>query len=56
MHLENTCPAECRGSSNTCIWMFTEISGLKNRIYILNNKDFCSKVNEPESGEALFNG
>jgi len=24
--------------------MFTEISGLKNRIYILNNKDFCSKV------------
>ena len=32
------------------------MSGLKNRIYILNNKDFCGNVNEPESDEALFNG
>jgi len=36
--------------------MFTEMFGLENRIYIqiFSNKDFCSNVSEPVSGEALF--
>jgi len=56
MHLENMCPAERSLSSDTCMWMFTVMSGLKNRIYILNKKkDFFSSVIEPVSGEALFN-
>jgi len=36
--------------------MFTVMSGLENIIYIFSNKNFCSNVNEPVSGEALSNG
>jgi len=38
MHLENMCSAERCRNSNTCMWIFTEMSGLKNRIHKLNNK------------------
>jgi hypothetical protein len=36
--------------------MLTEMAGLENRIYIFNKKYFCSNVNEPVNGEALFSG
>ena len=42
--------------SNTCIIMFTEVSGLETGIYVLYNKTILVEVNEPVIGKASFNG